>query len=719
MTPPAKNRGRKAKIPISDQINIYRQHAKELLDTNNKILPATSQIFKTLSDKFALELKHSMTQKAIHIAVSKRSKEIFGLDFGQTENECEKLAESECDQDFNVLSTDSSGLTITINLNETDQFNFDFISVQGPFRNYKTLRPGWSDKLFSIFVRETKSECCYSFKRVDIIDTEFKTKAICVECDGTIFVMSQQNRTKLTVQVTKGDKPHTFSKKRRLAKDKAVALINELKSDTTHNVYVNMVNELNDSLDKLPRDFPNEKALANLKSRNEAKRESAIIELRKMKYLPQYSGIKEICTDPFRLIFWTRDQIFTFFQLKNRQRVVLSFDATGGLVNRASIMQDISKFFEVTPEVSHIFLYLLCLKNDNGVSIPIGQMLSASQDSVTISFFLQKWIRDFGSPDEIVVDDSKALQRAIVLSCTRFRSACDYLNASFSVLEGRKEKLPECYIRLDITHYIKNLTKDKIFQKVDKRLKHFYLSILGVLLQCEDYAAIKKIVKDTLLIANYPIFGECNNVEVPSGAAFKNINTVIQTHDVSLPEHSEDSEQHEQIDEIEEENVSLLWFDDILNDIKQNLELNQLSKLEKMYSNPNWYFFPQINDFLRSQLERLPLWSPVMRQHYKSTHLTGISTDIESRFNILKNNVFRNIQLPVRADVFVKKFYAEVNGVSKLSRLLIPHIDENNNNILPSIESNGETNAVSENVNVSADIQVRKLCDEFLLLHQN
>lgn len=93
----------------------------------------------------------------------------------------------------------------------------------------------------------------------------------------------------------------------------------------------------------------------------------------------------------------------------------------------------------------------------------------------------------------------------------------------------------------------------------------------------------------------------------------------------------------------------------------------------------NWYYFPDINKFLRHQLTRLPLWTPVMRTHFHSTQLTGISTDIESRFNVLKNNVFKNVQLPVRADVFVKKCIEEVNGIAKLNRMLIPHADINNN----------------------------------------
>lgn len=211
--------------------------------------------------------------------------------------------------------------------------------------------------------------------------------------------------------------------------ERAAALIEELNNDTVHNVHTNLINEVDDNCETLPRNFVTHKSLENLKYCNSAQRDSAIIELRKMKYLPQYaSTIREVCSDPFRLMFWTKEQIFAFCQLKKRQRVVLSFDATGGLISRASIVQDIKKKFGTIPEVPHIFLYLLCIKNNHGISVPVGQMLSAAQDSVTISFILNKWMSEFFLPDEFIVGDSKALLKAILLSCTRFRTITDYLN---------------------------------------------------------------------------------------------------------------------------------------------------------------------------------------------------------------------------------------------------------------------------------------------------
>lgn len=608
---------------------------------------------------------------------------------------------------MNTFSEDIFGATLTVSLNEAEQFNFDLITVQGPKRNYVILRPGWADKLFTIIVRETQSECCFQFKRVDVIETEFKTNAICAECNGLLSVFSILNRTKLKVQIHLGNKPHTYAKRRRLAKEKAFKLVEELKSDTVHNVHMNMVDELDESIERLPRDFPLHKTLENLKYRSQAHQDSAIIELRKMKYLPQYSSaLKEICTDPFRIVFWTKEQIFTFFQIRKRERVCLSFDATGGLINRHSLLLDIKPYFDSLPELPHIFLYLLCIKCSGNISIPVGQMLSALQDSVTIKYFLDLWAKEFAIPDEVTVDDSAALQKSIVLSFTRFTSVIEYLNACFLVLNNEDIKRPECYLRLDIPHYIKSWQKDSVFEKVDKRVKHYYLCVMGVITQCESYADIKNIVKNALILANYPYIGNFNDTELPSGDAIKNLNAVIQTHDTSFlgKETDEAVNEFDNVRMNEISTTNIYWFDDMLKNIKTHVLAQGFSKkTQQTASNQtNWFFLPQINEFLQYHISRLPLWSAVMRKYFDSNHQTGISTDIESRFQVLKNNVFKNINLPVRADVFFKKYIKDASAMARLNRMLSMDINNNVIDIDESIQIANQAADISGKADVSA-----------------
>lgn len=516
-------------------------------------------------------------------------------------------------------------------------------------------------------------------------------RGVCNECDGYVHVVSKENRNILLIQTTEGSNPHTFTKRRGLAKEKASSLISDLNSDTTHNVHMKLVNNLDDSLTRTPRDYVTHKSLKNLKYRNNSKNDSAITELRKMKYLPQYSSaIKEVCTDPLRIMFWTKEQIFCYNQLKRRQRMCLSFDATGGLISRASVLQDIQHEFDILPEIPHMFLYLLSVKkleyySPEDTSIPVGQMISAVQDSTAISYFLERWMSEFDIPHEMVCDDSAALQKSIVRSFTRFRSTAEYIDGCFMILEGKAVKMPECFLRLDVPHFISSIGASKIFRNIDKRLKHYYLCIMGVLISCESYIAVKNIIKNALILANYPVLGK----ELPTEEAHRNIDALIQTHEINFLETDEDKNNCE----FEVENVEHIeWFDEMLKKIEEGAKATKNSKQHSKTANLNWYYLPQVNSFFRYHISRLPLWTALMKPHFESTFSMGISTETESRFQILKNNVFKKIRLPTRADVFVKTLLGEVNGVSKLGRLLCANLstDTNNNQI-------GQSGTMTEN----------------------
>lgn len=674
-----KKRGRKGQIAVEEQFIVYRNNQNEILDEHGTIRPASAEIYRSMSNNFG----GKMTAKAIHVAICKNSEEIFGSKCIKTSKRVYlDIESSDIEDDIEVISRDYSGATISCDLTENERLSLNLVLIKGPTRNYWTLRPGWADTIFSIVVRKTNTKCCFNFRAREIIGVEFKANAVCDECKGTLSVQSADERAKLNIQIVEGSQPHTFVKRRRLAKDKARSLSADLNNDSVHNVHTKLVNELSDDIDSIPRDFPTTKSLENLKYRKNANEESAITELRKMKYSPAFSNtLKEICTDPFRIMFWTQAEVYAFFQIKKRQRVCLSFDATGGLISRASILQDIKHHFETVPYIPHVFLYLLCLKNKNGMSIPVGQMLSSEQDSTTISMFLNKWLDDFSIPNEVVCDDSAALHKAVVRSFTRFRSVDDYLNACFMILEGKNMEIPECYLRLDVPHYIKKLTSADIFKKIDKRVKHYYSSVVGVIMQCESYDSIKSMLKDVLVLAKYSIFGEWKGSTLPTGEAMKSIDALIQTHEInfSVGDEIDESVLNEETESLVR-NGNLKWFDDMINDIESDLKVRKLSSDVKSKStNTNWYYFPPIIGFLRTRLSDLPLWSSVMRKYFDSEHLTGISTDIESRFNVLKNNVFRNTRLPVRADTFVRKFTDEVNCIAKMSRLLCAKDDANNN----------------------------------------
>lgn len=144
--------------------------------------------------------------------------------------------------------------------------------------------------------------------------------------------------------------------------------------------------------DIYPGNYISKKTSVNNKSKHNTSEVSAIDSLRLMKYSAEWDGgIKEFGPDPFNVIFWTKQQSVFYNQLASREKMSISLDATGRVISETSLLANIHKFLEKEPRLPHIFLYVINVKRPNGVCVPVGQMLSAQQDSTKISYFFDRW----------------------------------------------------------------------------------------------------------------------------------------------------------------------------------------------------------------------------------------------------------------------------------------------------------------------------------------
>ena len=84
-----------------------------------------------------------------------------------------------------------------------------------------------------------------------------------------------------------------------------------------------------------------------------------------------------------------------------------------------------------------IFLFEIVI-NFYGITVSVGQMLSASQDTNTILYWLNKWLVSVGiKPKEAVSDYSKALLGGISLSFNNLTLE-DYMRECFLFLTNQK-----------------------------------------------------------------------------------------------------------------------------------------------------------------------------------------------------------------------------------------------------------------------------------------
>lgn len=616
-----------------------------------------------------------MTERSIQLAVTKHANKIFGENVVKKVDKNQNKVLCESDDD------DSIGFTTHFNVDEKYKNKFKINTIEGKGRSRKVLEPGWSDALHDMIADSTSAPCIFQFSHGNVKGNEFTANAECSECGGTLTAISSENRNKISVKIVYGEGEHTFQKRRRLTSARAQSLVPDLEKDTVFNVHSDLVNEINPDSEFLPRNYVSEKSLSNVKHRYINSKNNSLTALRDLKYGEYCETIKEIGTDPFFVIFWTQAQKFVFFQTAKRSRIVISIDATGGLVSYVGLVNDLEK----KVKLPHIFLYLICLKMPSGKSIPIAQFLSGQQDTIKIKYFFERFLAEFGIPDEINLDGGKALQKACVQTFTQSANIKEYLTKCFAILNKSSsvDDKFKCFVRDDAYHFVCNLHQSKVFDKLGAQVKHFYKCIIGAIMQVASYDEIKTIVKDTLILANYPVEGTLNDgTSTPVEESRVRLQRLIRTHNTDfLSNGSEKSEDEillsescdDDIENSDKIDTSLIsWYPKMLKEIENSAKIIDASPA-------NWssnifinnYQCLELNVYLEDLISKLPLWGCVMNAYFNSTNVTGNTCNVERQFALIKNTIFCKHKLPVSAVVFIENMVKRINSVTTLITLLM------------------------------------------------
>lgn len=643
-------RGKPKPADRNFQLEIFIGFKSDLLTKDKMLKPRTDPIFNQIANR----INPQMSAAAAHLAITRRIHEIFSDEEYIAPNsqvkepethEAEVLMNSDTD-DFNEIYADS---TVVIKLTDDDRKKLQIVRKKYQERSYLRLADGWTDVLFTILKRESLATCPFNFHRADIKNGEFRTIAKCRDCSATIDIKSKYTITEIHLKINKKDS-HCKSV-RRVTSHKAQILSQQMQSKSAYNIYLNQSEQIPDDAKQLPADFVSLKNLSKIKSRHNLAEGSAIHVLRTMKY-SNNGAIKEVATDPFVVIFWSKQQVHCYAQTLNQ---CISLDATGGIVKNDAVFTDI-RCCVPDSTAPHVFLYLISLKTNNGSSVPVGQMISAQQDSTRISYFFSRWLEDFKMPKEVTIDASMALKKSCASSFAGCLNIADYLSKCFEVLLGKNTSLPACYIRIDVAHFIKNLFRNKIVQSMKNAF--FYLCCIGVIIKCDDFHLINEIVIHMVTIANG---GE--NCE----ASHLTLTKIIKTHETQFI-NADDVDEFYLVNLADIDNERLVsskkptWFDEILTRVSLKIPLNPV-QIDGLYN-------PKLNDFFKDVFDDLPLWSSVMNNHFNSKNQISTSNDTEARFSVIKNVLFKDIKLPVRPDTFVKVLLENVTSLAKLNRIM-------------------------------------------------
>lgn len=213
-----------------------------------------------------------------------------------------------------------------------------------------------------------------------------------------------------------------------------------------------------------------------------------------MSFTPPFQNVfRQVSAYPFFVYYWTQLLTTFFNKFSETHNTCFSIDATGSIFRKLRPPCDPNH----NCAAEHLFLYIAVLKLPR-TTIPTIQMISENQTMQNIC----QWLKSTKIlPNEVIVDQLSALIGAAVKAFTKFGNTLEYLDDCLLVLEKTKTFTPNCFIRLDTSHFIKCLNGLSCFKFIDKRVKMFYVKQLWKIKNSFDYDEVKKIVRNLVTVA--------------------------------------------------------------------------------------------------------------------------------------------------------------------------------------------------------------------------
>lgn len=512
----------------------------DLFNEFGELKSRSSKIWKDI----ATDLEGKITPTSLHLDVSKNRyqwkttlKELLGF----KEN---LVILSSTDDEVSTESELSSSVSSTPSNFERKLFKF-YLSYD-KFRliyprtvtynnkhkriNYEVLAPHiWTDIINDAFLEVHKLPCNFIYKRGKAY-TNSSSKyyitfnAMCKDesCRAKLFGWcdSKPNEGEsleisIITKNTMGlEIKHTT--KRPLKGEKRKLIGNELQKDLACNWRRSNVSSLEFGRISPPNLYQNN-VLRKAKQETKDKKlgiihKCPVQSLVEFKNNSRYSGsIHTISIDPFFIHYWTNHQV-TIYKDLNKNYSKISIHATGSVIKKLSRSS-------INLLSSHIFLYEAVISSTVG-NIPVTQMISEKQDTLTIYYWLGQWMKSsIRSPNEVVCNYSKALLGAASRAFCNGSYLQTYVNNCFNTLI-KNDKLPATYIRIDVAHVVKIFCRIKPFTGMkNKALKEIYVRTLRLLLTSETLDSFSCILESILTVSLCNTDGwydEKNEIESPS-----------------------------------------------------------------------------------------------------------------------------------------------------------------------------------------------------------
>ena len=492
-------------------INVLKA-AKHSVVTEHGIAGPTNTVWKQLSDL----LRGEMSPKNMYTFVKLNRHNCWEtLEIKNEESEEPDCTDTEPeyisdDPDENPHNTD---FQMTISYDEWATVwkeEVEYSNTNGQTRQYTILKRGtWTHLLNQNIWESTKSPCTITFKRAKVypnsLSKPIDITGYCTECNARLSIVSESMPEEgkpvlLQCQIQNvDDNLHTGKRKRRLTGARRKIVSEELcKGKQLPHVWrVTEAHNIMNLGDPEPSHLPNLATLRKAKQEKKSKElgnQDPILSLQVIKHSVPHSGsIHDIGLDNFFCHYWTPSQMHVYKAMSKIPGSTVSFDATGTVVK---------KLKRPTGTSGHIFLYQGVLSSP-GVHIPVVQMLSERHDIQAIQNWLSEWRRAGAAvPKEVVCDFSLALLGGVVKAFTLQPDLKTYIDQCFGVLMGKEySTLPPCFVRVDVAHCIKIISRWDCLRKKGNRVREFYLRAMAQLLQSVTMDQAKELIRSIVVVA--------------------------------------------------------------------------------------------------------------------------------------------------------------------------------------------------------------------------
>lgn len=233
--------------------------------------------------------------------------------------------------------------------------------------------------------------------------------------------------------------------------------------------------------------------------------------------------------------YWSVAQVNAYrLYTRNTSISRISIDATGSVVRHINLLTG--------RRTKAIFFYEIAIHDSQKCQqFPVAHMLSERHNNTAIVFWLLSWLReDIKSPDVCVTDHSRAFMMACVRAFTQYHTLESYRAACSALLKNEREiEIPNCMLRNDFAHTMHSISSWPEIKPAHRRSKNFYLRSIALIIACDSFEEMKKLLKCLFTVLLNEVEGnDENGVPTCCDTAKQYLRTLIASREQSDEQHN-------------------------------------------------------------------------------------------------------------------------------------------------------------------------------------